>query len=89
LKQELGRRRQASNGTDMGKREDSSGMTFARTKKREVKDKLPTQVDGTWHKAVALVENGGNDGDLGSVGRMASEEFLVSYIFSLMLNIRG
>uniref|UniRef100_UPI002598062B hypothetical protein n=1 Tax=uncultured Marinobacter sp. TaxID=187379 RepID=UPI002598062B len=37
--------------------------------------KLSTRIDGTWDKTVALVENGGNDGVSGSVGRMASEEY--------------
>jgi hypothetical protein len=49
---------------------------------------MSTRIDGTWDKTVALVENGGNDGVSGSVGRMASEEFLVFAMF-MMLDDRG
>ncbi len=73
----------------MGRREDGSGMTFTRPKKRGgQRAKLSTRIDGTWDKTVALVENDGNDGVSGSVGRMASEEFLVFTMF-MMLDDRG
>jgi hypothetical protein len=61
-----------------GGREDGSWMTFAGPKKRRrQRAKFPTRVDSAWDKAVALAENGGSDGVSGSVGGMASEEFLV------------
>ena len=73
----------------MGRREDGSGVTFAWPKKRGgQRTKLSTRIDGTWDKTVALVENGSNDGVSGSVGRMASEEFLVFTMF-MMLDDRG
>ena len=69
----------------MGRREDSRGMTFAGPKKRRgQRAKLSTRIDGTWDKAVALVKNGGSDGISGSVGGMASEEFLVLTVFMML-----
>jgi hypothetical protein len=73
----------------MGGREDGRGMTFAGPEKRGgQRAKLSTGIDGTWDKAVALVENGGNDGVSGSVGGMTSEEFLIFTMF-MMLDNRG
>jgi hypothetical protein len=70
-------------------REDSSWMAFAGPKKRgNQRVKLSTRVDSAWDEAVALVKDGGSDGVGGSVGGMASEEFLVFTMF-MMLDNRG
>ena len=63
----------------MGERENGSGVTFARPKKRGgQRAKLSARIDSARDKAVPLVENGGSDGVRGSVGGMASEDFLFS-----------
>ena len=60
-------------------------MTFTRPKERGgQRAKLSTRIDSAWDKAVALMENGGSDGVGGSIGGIASEEFLVLTMFMML-----
>jgi hypothetical protein len=73
----------------MGRRKDGRGLALVRPKKRRGQwAKLSKRINGIWDKAVVLIENGGSDGVRGSVGRIASDEFLVFTMF-MMLDDRG